>query len=74
MISSIGDSSKTIPFGLDLPEEILDIVMYYLDEEDLINLTSEEFGSEIIKNRANIALERLKMFKGKHFINTMISF
>ena len=73
MIGSIVDSSKTNPFDLPLPEEILDIVLYYLDEEDLSNLTSEEFGSEIIKDRANRALERLKMLEGKHFNNTMIS-
>ena len=72
MLGSIGDSSKTIRFDLDLPEEILDVVMHYLDEEDLINLTGEEFGSEIIKDRANRALERLKMLKGKHFNNTKI--
>ena len=72
MIGSMVDSSKTNAFDLPLPEEILDIVLYYLDEEDLINLTSEEFGSERIKDRANRALERLKMLKGKHFNNTKI--
>lgn len=74
IIGSIGDLSKTISFDLDLPEEVLDIVMYYLDEEDLNNLTSEEIGSERIKNRANRALERLKMLEGKQFNNTKISF
>ena len=65
MIGSIGDSTKTGCFDLPLPEEILDIVMYYLDEEDLTNLTSEDFGSERIKDRANKALKTLKYLKGK---------
>ena len=72
MIGSIVDSSKTNPFDLPLPEEILDIIMYYLEEEDLNNLTSEEFGSERIKDRANKALARLEMLKGKHFNNPKI--
>ena len=42
MMRSIGDPTKTRCFDLPLPEEILDIVMYYLDEKDLNNLTSEE--------------------------------
>ena len=65
MIGSIGDSTKTRYFDLPLPEEILDIVMYYLDEEDLTNLTNEDFGSERIKDRANKALKTLKYLKGK---------
>ena len=65
MIGSIGDSTKTGYFDLPLPEEILDIVMNHLDEEDLNNLTSEDFGSERIKDTANKALKTLKYLKGK---------
>ena len=69
MIGSIYVSTKASYFDL-LPYEILDIIMYYLSEEDLNNLTSKAFGSERIENSANKAL---KLLQGKYLNNKIIS-
>ena len=69
MIGSICVSTKEGYFD-KLPNEILDIVMYYLGEEDLNNLTSEAFVSERIKASA---IKVLIIFIGRYFNKTILS-
>ena len=69
MIGSICVSTKESYLD-KLPNEILDMVVYYLGEEDLQNFASAAFGSGRIEASANKAL---KVLQGKYFNNTILS-
>ena len=81
MIGSICVSTKASYLDL-LPNEILEIVMYYLGEEDLNNLTSKAFGSERIENSASntgkemykeIGNSAIQIWPSKHWKHSKVS-